>query len=122
MVPLFLMIVGLMKHGLDTIEYLCCSVIVLLQALAAFRYRIDLHDDKLIYTTLFSGSITIPFSMIESVTHGTTDDRYKPPIRLEIKPVTGTPHRPFYINLKIFRLQDIRVLFQVFEEKGLKVK
>jgi hypothetical protein len=78
------------------------------------RFRIVADSDCLTYTTLFAGARTCCFTEIRkmSVESRVRDysDRFKPFVRLVIKPNKEANAKPLYLNLKVFSRCGVRQL------------
>ena len=74
-------------------------------------FKLVVSNKFISYRTLFTGTRSFALSEIESCDVAIGDescsDRFKPPIRLVIRPRPATGKRPISVNLKIFSKSDV---------------
>lgn len=80
-------------------------------------FKIEIVGDTLLYSSFFGGTKTLPLEEVEKATIeiGSVKymDRFKPPIRLVIKPMKDSSYKTININLKVFRESDISELIKL---------
>jgi hypothetical protein len=103
------------------------AAVVLLVVLLLIRvYKIEISEDSISYRSPLRGTRSIKYEDIERVQTSITanagavptENRAGPMYRLELYPRANSevPGR-IVINMKIFRLEDIRLLLEVFKKK-----
>jgi hypothetical protein len=81
-------------------------------------FRLEVREDRLEYTALLRGTVSMPFSEIAAARYciGGRRRRGDPYVRLELDPRPGSLARPLRINLKVFGARDVgRLLRRVNE-------
>lgn len=92
-----------------------CAIAVLPVGVAAVffawtrAFRVEIREDRLSYTTLFTGTRSIALSDIESARYcvGRRRRRNDPLVRLEIEPRAGSGASSLTINIKFLRHRDV---------------
>ena len=73
------------------------------------------------YFSLATGQRSLPLKDIErakiEVGTRTYSDRFRPPLRLDIRPFKSRSLDPIVVNLKVFKDSDLRVLFEWLGDK-----
>jgi hypothetical protein len=76
------------------------------------------------YRTLFGGTHELPLADVQSAEFEMGrlkyTDRFRPPFRLVLKPKPHAGHRPITINLKVFRPDELRRLFDLLNVNSAK--
>lgn len=79
-------------------------------------FRLEVREDRLVYTTLLGGTKSMPFSDIAAARYCIGERRRSsvPTVRLEIDPRPGSLAPALQINLKVFGARDVgRLLARV---------
>jgi hypothetical protein len=81
------------------------------------RFRIVIDAECLSYRSLFAGTVSYQFTEIRHIAmeSGIRDycDRFKPLVRLVIKPRKDLDAKPVYINLKVFSRSGVSQPFSL---------
>lgn len=92
------------------------SIIQVFLNLWLFFFALDVAAGVLSYRTLFRGWVRIRLEEINSVEIQIGErryrDKFRPPLRLVVQPKSVSSIRPFDINLKVFRKEDIEILLE----------
>lgn len=86
------------------------------------KFRLEIGDGKIAYTSLFGGHREIRAAEIESVVRSIGivryRDRFSPPLRLEIIPKGTSTAQKVVINAKVFDRKSVDCLLQYLEEEN----
>ena len=91
-------------------------------------YRIELSNESISYRTIWKlgRTTSLTFSEINKaeIKIGVFKytDRFKPTVRLELKPKPGVKKLPIIINLKVFSENDMKKLLNILDSKGIRVQ
>jgi hypothetical protein len=93
--------------------FICLSCWILSYAWLC-RLRFVMSTDSISYRTLFRGTSTYGLTEIRRITKESGireySDRFKPFVRLVIRPSAEVSRSPLYVNLKVFRTSGVRRL------------
>lgn len=122
---LILAVLVVLKHPtrIDTWEML--GIVILVGGLAFWwlsAHRLTIVADRLSYSRLFGGTVSITFHEIVSVDHKGwphfLSDPIKPPFRLDFHIAPSSRASSFYVNLKVFCLNDVHQLIAILRRRG----
>ena len=92
-----------------------------------FSFKIELSDEDITYRTMWNyfRPYSLSFADIGKAVMkvGTIkySDRFKPTVRMELKPKRGIQKRTMIINLKIFDKKEMKYVFDFLQSKGIIV-
>jgi len=90
-------------------------------------FRIELSDGRISYRTIWrlGRTTSLAFSEIgkAEIKIGVFSyfDRFKPTVRLELRPKSSVQKPSIVINLKIFAESDVKKMFDILESKGIRI-
>jgi hypothetical protein len=91
-------------------------------------FRIEMSDEGISYRTIWKlgRAASLTFSEIDKaeIKIGVFKytDRFKPTVRLELKPKPGVKKLPLIINLKVFPANDLKKVFTILDSKGIRMQ